>query len=362
MNLEQERPFVCSAPGCSQRFPTEDHLMIHRHKHEMTLKFPSIKTDNMLSDQTPTPTRFLKNCEEVGLFNDIDCSLEHEFRKAQEEENNKRNISMHNTVGGAMAGPGSHQLTNTRMPNHDTSVVIQQAMPSPQSSSVITQAPSTNRQIGFFVLALSGQAIREQIDRRVHFCFVFTTDVFMNFGKFLGLSENQFTNRKIRNTPSPYRNIEKNAAIAGAEDWITNAEYFLKLTNDRTLVSAAEQSETIGVRLSEGNNSAVTKVSEEGDGEGAPASRAEIPLWSVMKTLVRPAAYGGPWWEQISTCNPRRTPGQSNLKKALTLWEDHVGTGFWQKLGTHEETSPHWRRFAGRTCDHVGDPHWTVCS
>uniref|UniRef100_A0A803XVG2 Cyclic AMP-responsive element-binding protein 5 n=1 Tax=Meleagris gallopavo TaxID=9103 RepID=A0A803XVG2_MELGA len=132
--------------------------MIHRHKHEMTLKFPSIKTDNMLSDQTPTPTRFLKNCEEVGLFNDIDCSLEHEFRKAQEEENNKRdsqtiyifvcnllfsslsqNISMHNAVGGAMAGPGSHQLTNTRMPNHDTSVVIQQAMPSPQSSSVITQ-------------------------------------------------------------------------------------------------------------------------------------------------------------------------------------------------------------------------------
>ncbi|XP_066898533.1 cyclic AMP-responsive element-binding protein 5 isoform X11 [Kogia breviceps] len=148
MNLEQERPFVCSAPGCSQRFPTEDHLMIHRHKHEMTLKFPSIKTDNMLSDQTPTPTRFLKNCEEVGLFNELDCSLEHEFRKAQEEESSKRNISMHNTVGGAMVGPGAHQLGSTRMPNHDTSVVIQQAMPSPQSSSVITQAPSTNRQIG----------------------------------------------------------------------------------------------------------------------------------------------------------------------------------------------------------------------
>ncbi|XP_055446483.1 cyclic AMP-responsive element-binding protein 5 isoform X3 [Bubalus kerabau] len=148
MNLEQERPFVCSAPGCSQRFPTEDHLMIHRHKHEMTLKFPSIKTDNMLSDQTPTPTRFLKNCEEVGLFSELDCSLEHEFRKAQEEESSKRNISMHNPVGGAMAGPGAHQLGSARMPNHDTSVVIQQAMPSPQSSSVITQAPSTNRQIG----------------------------------------------------------------------------------------------------------------------------------------------------------------------------------------------------------------------
>lgn len=34
-----------------QRFHTEDHLMIHRHKHEMTLKFPSIKSDNMLSGE-----------------------------------------------------------------------------------------------------------------------------------------------------------------------------------------------------------------------------------------------------------------------------------------------------------------------
>nr|XP_014342907.1 PREDICTED: cyclic AMP-responsive element-binding protein 5-like isoform X2 [Latimeria chalumnae] len=189
MNLEQERPFICNAPGCSQRFPTEDHLMIHRHKHEMTLKFPAIKTDNILSDQTPTPTRFLRNCEEVGLFNDLDCTLEQEFRKAQEEEDNKRvsvglgisnvsnvqtkepsitdnrqrvstlpqtdsatrpnkTMSMHGSVAGPMAGPAPHQLNNARMPNHDSSVVIQQAMPSPQSSSVITQAPSTNRQIG----------------------------------------------------------------------------------------------------------------------------------------------------------------------------------------------------------------------
>ncbi|XP_062322729.1 cyclic AMP-responsive element-binding protein 5 isoform X1 [Osmerus eperlanus] len=141
MNSEQERPYVCSAPGCSQRFPTEDHLMIHRHKHEMTLKFPSIKNDNMLSDQTPTPTRFLKNCEEVGLFSELDCSIEQEFRKAQEEEDNKQNISLHGQ-------PGQHQQSHSRMANHDSSIVIQQALPSPQSSSVITQAPSTNRQIG----------------------------------------------------------------------------------------------------------------------------------------------------------------------------------------------------------------------
>lgn len=41
-------------------------------------------------DQTPTPTRFLKNCEEVGLFSELDCSIEHEFCKAQEEEDSKQ--------------------------------------------------------------------------------------------------------------------------------------------------------------------------------------------------------------------------------------------------------------------------------
>ncbi|MFT7805391.1 cyclic AMP-responsive element-binding protein 5-like [Arapaima gigas] len=141
MNSEQERPFVCGAPGCSQRFPTEDHLMIHRHKHEMTLKFASIKSDGILLDQTPTPTRFLKNCEEVGLFSDLDCSIEHEFCKAQEEEDSKQNISLHGSTGQTQHHP--------RMHNHDGGgIVIQQALPSPQSSSVITQAPSTNRQIG----------------------------------------------------------------------------------------------------------------------------------------------------------------------------------------------------------------------
>ncbi|XP_033837608.1 cyclic AMP-responsive element-binding protein 5 isoform X1 [Periophthalmus magnuspinnatus] len=150
MNADQERPFVCTAPGCSQRFPTEDHLMIHRHKHEMTLKFPAIKNDNMLSDQTPTPTRFLKNCEEVGLFSDLDCSIEQEFCKAQEEEDSKQNITLHSQAPHNQPPHNQppHQPPHSRMGNHDTSIVIQQALPSPQSSSVITQAPSTNRQIG----------------------------------------------------------------------------------------------------------------------------------------------------------------------------------------------------------------------
>jgi len=39
-----------------------------------------------LLDQTPTPTRFLQNCEEVGLFKEI----EEEFLQAQEEEKSKQ--------------------------------------------------------------------------------------------------------------------------------------------------------------------------------------------------------------------------------------------------------------------------------
>lgn len=40
-------------------------------------------------DQTPTPTRFLKNCEEVGLFNELASSFEHEFKKAAEDDEKK---------------------------------------------------------------------------------------------------------------------------------------------------------------------------------------------------------------------------------------------------------------------------------
>ncbi|GAB0207812.1 epimerase family protein SDR39U1 [Grus japonensis] len=44
-----------------------------------------------------------------------------------------------------------------------------------------------------------------------------------------------------------------------------------------------------GVRRCERNNSADTKVSEEGRGGGAPGARAEIPLQSMEKTMVRQA-------------------------------------------------------------------------
>lgn len=44
------------------------------------LRFSSI------ADQTPTPTRFLKNCEEVGLFNELTSPFDHDFKKATEDD------------------------------------------------------------------------------------------------------------------------------------------------------------------------------------------------------------------------------------------------------------------------------------
>ncbi|CAB1442306.1 unnamed protein product, partial [Pleuronectes platessa] len=51
MNEKQDRPYVCGAPGCSQRFQSEEHLILHSRKHEMTLKFPAIKADTAFTDR-----------------------------------------------------------------------------------------------------------------------------------------------------------------------------------------------------------------------------------------------------------------------------------------------------------------------
>ncbi|GAB0182848.1 AN1-type zinc finger protein 5-like [Grus japonensis] len=42
-----------------------------------------------------------------------------------------------------------------------------------------------------------------------------------------------------------------------------------------------------GVTICERNNSADTKVSDEGGGGGAPGTRAEIPLQTMVKTIVK---------------------------------------------------------------------------
>lgn len=189
--MSDDKPFLCTAPGCGQRFTNEDHLAVHRHKHEMTLKFGPARTDSVIiADQTPTPTRFLKNCEEVGLFNELASPFDHDFKKATEEDikklpldlsplatpvirnkteeatavdahresplphpesttNDEKDISLQPTSlpASTIVHPASLQVPNVLLATTEANVVIQQALPSPTSSSVITQVPSSNRPI-----------------------------------------------------------------------------------------------------------------------------------------------------------------------------------------------------------------------
>ncbi|KAK2108786.1 Alcohol O-acetyltransferase [Saguinus oedipus] len=202
------------------RFTNEDHLAVHKHKHEMTLKFGPARNDSVIvaedvyailfrekewikeqkgllsyfHNQTPTPTRFLKNCEEVGLFNELASPFENEFKKASEDDIKKMPLDLsplatpiirskieepsvvetthqdsplphpESTTSdekefwevplaqtaqptSAIVRPASLQVPNVLLTSSDSSVIIQQAVPSPTSSTVITQAPSSNRPI-----------------------------------------------------------------------------------------------------------------------------------------------------------------------------------------------------------------------
>ncbi|XP_017278206.1 cyclic AMP-dependent transcription factor ATF-2 [Kryptolebias marmoratus] len=189
--MSDDKPFQCTAPGCGQRFTNEDHLAVHKHKHEMTLKFGPARNDNIIiADQTPTPTRFLKNCEEVGLFNELASPFDHDFKKAAEDDikklpldlsplatpiirnkieepaaidahrdsplphpesttNDDKDLSLQpaSLPTSTIVHPASLQVPNVLLATTEANVVIQQALPSPTSSSVITQVPSTNRPI-----------------------------------------------------------------------------------------------------------------------------------------------------------------------------------------------------------------------
>ncbi|XP_031708692.1 cyclic AMP-dependent transcription factor ATF-7b isoform X4 [Anarrhichthys ocellatus] len=183
--MGDDRPFVCTAPGCGQRFTNEDHLSVHKHKHEMTLKFGPARTDSVIiADQTPTPTRFLKNCEEVGLFNELAGSFEHEFTKAHEDDQRTKHpaaplqtpsevkVEDEGPLQVDSSSPGSPDSSSSMSDNsrdsreiHTQPVVSSAPTPTivrpgslhlsnealhptlPSPTSVITQTPPSNRQL-----------------------------------------------------------------------------------------------------------------------------------------------------------------------------------------------------------------------
>ncbi|XP_072742652.1 cyclic AMP-dependent transcription factor ATF-2 isoform X2 [Anoplolepis gracilipes] len=86
---DTEKLFACSSSGCNMSFTNEDQLIVHKKKHDMMLNLGNnTKSAGFVADQTPTPTRFFKNCEEVGLFQDLQVNpFEETFRRAVETGN-----------------------------------------------------------------------------------------------------------------------------------------------------------------------------------------------------------------------------------------------------------------------------------
>lgn len=89
-------PLPCKTNGCGLSFSNEDHLQVHEKKHEMILNLGlEQKSANIfVADQTPTPTRLIKNCEEVGLFDDLRHvnPFDETFRRAVEHKNNNQSL------------------------------------------------------------------------------------------------------------------------------------------------------------------------------------------------------------------------------------------------------------------------------
>ncbi|XP_029669157.1 cyclic AMP-dependent transcription factor ATF-2-like isoform X2 [Formica exsecta] len=85
---DTEKLFACSTSGCNMSFTNEDQLTMHKKKHDMMLNLGNNPKSAGFVDQTPTPTRFFKNCEEVGLFQDLQVNpFEETFRRAVETGN-----------------------------------------------------------------------------------------------------------------------------------------------------------------------------------------------------------------------------------------------------------------------------------
>uniref|UniRef100_A0A182JZJ5 C2H2-type domain-containing protein n=1 Tax=Anopheles christyi TaxID=43041 RepID=A0A182JZJ5_9DIPT len=79
----------CTIEGCRQSFPSEGHCSVHTKKHDLSLNLQMPQkgpAGGLFADQTPTPTRLIGKCEEVGLFEDLQKvnPFDETFRRAVE--------------------------------------------------------------------------------------------------------------------------------------------------------------------------------------------------------------------------------------------------------------------------------------
>ncbi|XP_068621933.1 uncharacterized protein Atf-2 isoform X2 [Battus philenor] len=106
--MEPEKPFACTIPDCGMTFTNEDHLHVHTKKHDMVLQL-GLEQKAAFVDQTPTPTRFIRNCEEVGLFQDLQNvnPFDEGFKRAMETKHNILSLE------GVTAGGSSDDVLHT---------------------------------------------------------------------------------------------------------------------------------------------------------------------------------------------------------------------------------------------------------
>lgn len=74
---DTEKPFTCDVAGCNVSFVSEDRLTSHKTRHGMTLSLSfgnGVGPRNFI-EQTPTPTRFINDMEESGLFQELQPGL-----------------------------------------------------------------------------------------------------------------------------------------------------------------------------------------------------------------------------------------------------------------------------------------------
>ncbi|XP_065666087.1 cyclic AMP-dependent transcription factor ATF-2 isoform X6 [Hydra vulgaris] len=129
-----EKPFKCTK--CSQCFANSDHLAVH--KCQLHVKIPSVLFQPG-SDQTPTPTRFMRTADAVDsqLFEEInpfDQDFSIASKNQQSSEANNEDISSINLK----QQKGPLQTPNPIITSHNfTSVSSLTALPSSKKSLVL---------------------------------------------------------------------------------------------------------------------------------------------------------------------------------------------------------------------------------
>lgn len=132
MSTDSDKPFVCQVVSCGQRFANHDHLTQHQQKHEFSLKFKG--GDVSLIDQTPTPTRFLRTCEESGLFQELEEAnpFEQDFKDATTTTGSS-------SAKSALSVSHTSSAASREKPPKVTEVIAQTVVePLPRVSSVAT--------------------------------------------------------------------------------------------------------------------------------------------------------------------------------------------------------------------------------